>query len=78
MNDDDGVSSYEVQDLIADQRIPRHTLLGTALMSQEILTVKRSFPADHDKHALTLYGVGTIFLHKNTIIRAYIPYDDVD
>jgi hypothetical protein len=68
---DSRVQTVEVQDLVEDQRIPRGTLLGSSLMTQEAVTVKRSFPADHDRHAITLYGIGTLFLHRHTLVKAY-------
>lgn len=70
---DPDVRAYEVCELVPGQRIPRGVLLGTALKTEEVVTVKRSTPADFDQHGITLHGIGTLFMHRHTLVRAYPP-----
>jgi hypothetical protein len=67
-----------IAELRPEQRIPRGTLLGTALMTRETVTVKRVFDADYGKKGLTLFGIGSLFLDADFLIKAYPLEDDYD
>jgi hypothetical protein len=65
-----------VAELRPEQRIPRNTLLGTALLTRETVTVKRVFEADYGKVGLTLFGIGSLFLDADFLVKAYPVEDD--
>lgn len=70
----DDLIAITVSELQPEQRIPRNTLLGTALLTREVVTVKRVFEADYGKVGLTLFGIGSLFLDADFLIKAY-PVD---
>lgn len=58
----------KVRELSPRDRIPPDTVLGS-VSSNEVLTVKSIQEADHDKFALTFHGVGTFFVHGDTMVQ---------
>lgn len=62
------VSFCKVRDLKPRDRVPPDTVLG-GVSSNEVLTVKSVQKADHDKFALTFHGVGTFFVHGDTMVQ---------
>ena len=64
----DTVSVCKVRDLKPRDRVPPDTVLG-GVSANEVLTVKSIQPADHDKFAVTFHGVGTFFVHGDTVVE---------
>lgn len=65
----------KVSELKMYDRILPGSLLGM-VTAAESMTVKSSSPADQDKFAVTFFNLGTLFLHKNTLVEIIPAYDD--
>lgn len=58
----------KVAELQHQDRIVSGTVLG-AISAVDALTVKKIQEADWGRYAVTFYTVGTLFLHKDTLVE---------
>ena len=68
VREEDDITVCKVKDLQQYDKIPYGTLLGS-MSAAEDLTVKSVEPADNGKFALTIFRVGTIFVHGETTVE---------
>jgi hypothetical protein len=64
----DRLEVVRVSELQPLDKIVAGNVLGP-LSTVDSVTVKNFAPADQDKVSLTLWGIGTIFVHRDTLVE---------
>lgn len=64
-----------VKDLTEQDKILTGSVIGPIKVIDD-LVVKNINEADQNKYAITLYRLGTIFAHGDTVVRTLLPDDE--